>query len=253
MDIKSSEEIFGGRLLREVGESEESLESLLTTLTNTANPRSSRTHIRALDELWSSSYQNHPRLSVSGRQLPLLIHIINTLLRNKDGKGGKCVVLIDVHSRFSPSFLAFQDDDDDDDNERLEAGQEEKLKKSDLKHLHIFRPSAQNLESTLKGVGEYMLWGNHDSYGREFGGTILFRVEGREGVDMGSLRGMGRPEVVMGWRGWLRVEREEVGAFGMGGSVEEMLEERERREEVVRGKGWRGVGEKGGEVVWKLE
>ena len=59
--------------------------------------------------------------------------------------------------------------------------------------------------------------------------------------------------MVRGWRGWLRVEREEVGAFGMGLSVEEMLEEREGREEAVRGKGWRGVGEKGGEVVWKLE
>ncbi|TGO51171.1 hypothetical protein BCON_0167g00250 [Botryotinia convoluta] len=254
MDIKSSEEVFGGRLLREVDESEESLESLLTTVTSTLNPRPSRTHIHSLDELWSNSYQNQPRLSVSGRHLPLLIHILTALLRNEDGKGGKCVVLIDVHSRFSPSFLAFQEDEEEDDDEGLEAGlKENKLKRSDLKHLHIFRPSAHNLESTLKGVEEYMLYGNHDSYGREFGGTILFGIEGREGVDMGSLRGMGRPEVVMGWRGWLRVEREEVGAFGMGGSVEEMLEERERREEVVRGKGWRGVGEKGGEVVWKLE
>ncbi|TGO22224.1 hypothetical protein BPAE_0177g00180 [Botrytis paeoniae] len=237
MNIRSSEEIFGGRLLREVDESEESLES-------------------SLDELWSHLYQNQPRLSVSGRQLPLLIHILTALLGNKDRKVGKCVVLIDMHSRFSPSFLAFQEDekDDEDDDEGLEAGlKENKLKRSDLKHLHIFRPSAQNLESTLKGVEEYMLYGNHDSYGREFGGTILFGVEGREGVDMGSLRGMGRPEVVMGWRGWLRVEREEVGAFGTGGSVEEMLEEREMREEVVRGKGWRGAGEKGGEVVWKLE
>ncbi|KAF7933969.1 uncharacterized protein EAE98_003678 [Botrytis deweyae] len=227
MDIRSSEEIYGGRLLREVDESEESLESeieadksheLLTTVTNTLDSRPSRTHIRSLDELWSHSYQNQPRLSVSGRQLPLLIHILTTLLSNDDGKVGKCVVLIDVHSRFSPSFLAFQDEEEKEDgDERLEAGQEERLKKSDLKHLHIFRPSAQNLESTLKGVEEYMLYGDHDSYGREFGGTILFGVEGREGVDMGSLRGMGRPEVVMGWRGWLRVEREEVGVFGMGG------------------------------------
>lgn len=217
------------------------------------NPRPSRSHIHALDELWCNSYQNQPRLSVSGRQLPLLIHILTALLRKEDGKVGKCVVLIDVHSRFSPSFLVFQEDEEEDNDGELEAGQEEKLKRSDLKHLHIFRPSAQNLESTLKGVEEYMLYGNHDSYGREFGGTILFGAEGREGVDMGSLRGMGRPEVVMGWRGWLRVEREEVEAFGMGGSVEEMLEERKRRQDVVRGKGWRGVGEKGGEVVWKLE
>lgn len=217
------------------------------------DPRPARTHIHSLDELWSHSYQNQPRLSVSGRQLPLLIHILTALLSNAGGKVGKCVVLIDVHSRFSPSFLAFHDDDEDDDA-RPEAGlKQNRLKRSDLKHLHIFRPLAQNLESTLKGVEEYMLCGNHDSYGREFGGTILLGVDGREGVDMGNLRGMGRPLMVMGWRGWLRVEREEVGAFGMGLSVEEMLEEREGREEAVRGKGWRGVGEKGGEVVWKLE
>lgn len=148
MDIQSSEEIFGGRLLREVDESEESLESLLTTLTNTLDPRPARTHIHSLDELWSHSYQNQPRLSVSGRQLPLLIHILTALLSNAGGKVGKCVVLIDVHSRFSPSFLAFHDDDEDDDA-RPEAGlKQNRLKRSDLKHLHIFRPSAQNLEST---------------------------------------------------------------------------------------------------------
>lgn len=223
---------------------------LLTTLTNTLNPRPPKTHIQSLDELWSNSYQNQPRLSVSGRQLPLLIHILTTLLRNKDGREGKCVVLIDIQSRFSPSFLPFQDDED----EHAEVGQkDDKLKKSDLKHLHIFRPTAQSIEITLKGVEEHMLYGNHSSYGREFGGTILLGLDGRDAVNAVDLRGMGKPEMVMGWRGWLRVEREEVEAFGIGVSVEEMLEERERREMVVRGKGWRGMGEKGGKVMWKLE
>lgn len=47
--------------------------------------------------------------------------------------------------------------------------------------------------------------------------------------------------------------RKEVGAFGAGVSAEEMLGERSRREEVVRAKGWRGMGDRGGEVVWRLD
>jgi len=47
-------------------------------------------------------------------------------------------------------------------------------------------------------------------------------------------------DVIVGWRGWLGVERVTVGAFGEGISVEEAWGERERRQEVVDGKGWRG-------------
>lgn len=175
------------------------------------------------------------------------------LLKGKGENGvGKCVVLVDVNSRFSPSFLSFEEDEDGVDED---GKQEKKLKKSDLKHLHIFRPSAENLETTLKGIEEYMLYGDHESYGREFGGSILFGSDGRDaaGKTVANVRGMGRPDIIMGWRGWLRVEREEVAGFGMGVSAEEVLGQRERREEVVKGKGWRGVGDKGGEVVWKLE
>ncbi|ESZ94430.1 hypothetical protein SBOR_5148 [Sclerotinia borealis F-4128] len=252
-EIKSSEEIFGGRLLRDLEESEESLESLLTALTDTLVTHPPRTHVPSLDLLWSQSYQNQSKLSVSGRQLPLLIHILTTLLRGSGGRGGKCVVLIDVRSSFSPSFLPFENDDASNEEEREE--EQRKLKKSDLKHLHIFRPSAQKLECTLIGIEKYMLYGDHESYGREFGGTILFGFDARDagGNGVGNVKGMGRPEIVMGWRGWLRVEREEVLRFGLGVSAEEMLGERERRVEICRGKGWRGRGDKGGEAVWKLE
>ncbi|QSZ33386.1 hypothetical protein DSL72_002974 [Monilinia vaccinii-corymbosi] len=226
--------------------------ALLATLTNTLAPHPPKTHIPPLDALWSQ--QNQPKLSVSGRQLPLLIYILTTLL-----KVGKSVVLIDIHSRFSPSFLPFEDadadaDGDDDHAERIKEA-ERKLKKSDLKHLHIFRPSVENLEDTLKGIDGYMLYGAHGSYGREFGGTILFGFDARGagGGAVANVRGMGRPEIMMGWRGWLSVEREEVAGFGVGVSAEEILGGRAGREEVMRGVGWRGRGENGGEVVWKLE
>ena len=72
-----------------------------------------------------------------------------------------------------------------------------------------------------------MLYGEHGSKIREWVGTV---VSGGTGGDIN-----------LGWRGWLRVEREEVGNFGCGVSVEEAVEDRERRCEVVDGKGWKAV------------
>ncbi|PQE19132.1 Peptidase M43 pregnancy-associated plasma-A protein [Rutstroemia sp. NJR-2017a BBW] len=95
-DIKSSEEIFGARLLQEVGESEESLESLLSTL----HPPSPQTGIPELNTLLLQSHQ--PRLSISGRSLPLLLRILTRLL---SAPTNKTVVLIDLASRFSVSWL----------------------------------------------------------------------------------------------------------------------------------------------------
>jgi len=83
-----------------------------------------------------------------------------------------------------------------------------------------------------------MLYGDHGSKGREWFGTIV-------------VGGMGG-DVNVGWRGWSRVEREEVGGFGWGVSVEEAVGERERRREAVDGKGWRAVCEElGGEFTFQ--
>lgn len=69
-----------------------------------------------------------------------------------------------------------------------------------------------------------MLYGEHGSKGREWVGTIV----------NGGLGG----DVNLGWRGWLRIEREEVGTFGRGISVEEAVGDRER---IVDGKGWKAL------------
>lgn len=82
-----------------------------------------------------------------------------------------------------------------------------------------------------------MLYSEHVSHEREWLGTI---VNGGIGGDIN-----------LGWRGWLRVGREEVGAFGEGVSVEEAWEEKGRRQEVVDGKEWRAEGSDGGAFVWR--
>lgn len=82
-----------------------------------------------------------------------------------------------------------------------------------------------------------MLYGEHKSHAREWLGTI---VNGGVGGDIN-----------LGWRGWLRVEREEVGGFGEGVSVEEAWGERERRGEVVDARGWRAEDDEGIGFVWR--
>lgn len=122
------------------------------------------------------------------------------------------IALIDLDGRFSPSHLT-----------------------CDLHHIHVFRPTKSNFKATLEGLEDYMLWGEHESKGREWVGTLV----------IGGVGG----DIMFGWRGWLRVEREEVSRFAVGVSVEEIIGEREKRQDVVDSKGWKGVSEIG-EYSW---
>jgi len=83
-----------------------------------------------------------------------------------------------------------------------------------------------------------MLYGDHGSKGREWVGTIV----------LGDIGG----DVNFGWRGWLRVEREEVAGFREGGSVEEVWGEKgmRQRQEIVDNSGWKAQCEFG-DYVWK--
>ena len=123
------------------------------------------------------------------------------------------VALVDVDGRFSPSHLTCE-----------------------LQHVHVWRPTKSNFSVTLESVEGYMLWGDHASKGREWVGTI---VNGGVGDD-----------IMVDWRGWLRVEKEETGLFGLGFSVEEAIGNKERRQEVVDKGGWKAVSEIGA-FNWK--
>lgn len=63
---------------------------------------------------------------------------------------------------------------------------------------------------------KWIVYGAHGSKGREWWGTIV----------VGGLGG----DVCGGWRGWLRVDREQRGGFGRIVSAEEALLERDRGE-----------------------
>jgi hypothetical protein len=123
------------------------------------------------------------------------------------------VALVDMDGRFSPSHLS-----------------------CDIRHVHVWRPTNHNLSATLESVEGHMLWGDHVSKGREWVGTI---VNGGVGGD-----------IMVGWRGWLKVEKEDTGPFGLGVSVEEVMVDREQRQEVVDRSGWKAVSEIG-EFSWR--
>lgn len=82
-----------------------------------------------------------------------------------------------------------------------------------------------------------MLYGDASraSAGREWWGTIV-------------LGGLGAGDVVAGWKGWLRVDRESVRGFALGISAEEALEQRERRQDAVEAAGWAATSQWGGFV-----
>lgn len=92
-----------------------------------------------------------------------------------------------------------------------------------------------------------MLHGDHRSKGREWKGVFVSGTMAGLGEALKGLKGV--PVVQAGWRGWMRVEREEVPLFAEEMAVEEAWGEREGRRKAVDAKGWRGVCE-GGEFRW---
>ena len=148
--------------------------------------------------------------------MPLVYHVIDHMITVLGGT----VAVVDVEGRFSPSHLV--------------RGREGGV----LEHIHVFRVigGLKELKVTLEGLEGWMVEGDHGSKGREWVGTVV----------IGGVGG----DVNVGWRGWLRVERDEVVGFKGGVSVEEVLAERESRQEVVDEGGWRAVCEDG-VYCWK--
>jgi hypothetical protein len=109
--------------------------------------------------------------------------------------------------------------------------------------VHVFRCTKENFKTTLDGVEEYMMGGDHKSKAREWVGVLVNGHVGQKGGD-----------ITVGWRGWLMVEsrRGIVPTFGVGVSAEEAMTERGRRWSVVEKMGWRAVSQEG-DYMWSEE
>ncbi|KAI1432696.1 hypothetical protein GGR50DRAFT_577524 [Xylaria sp. CBS 124048] len=210
----------GARLVAEV--EEESLEELLVSLrTSLSTTPSHRTPSIPFPELSSLITRHHqatqsaplPLFSVSGRYLPLLYHLISTLIASPHNY---TLVIIDAEGKFDITRLISQNKSS------------YPATPPDLSHVYIYRTPThgqEHIRAALAAADEFMLYGSHGSRSREWWGTVV-------------IGGAGGGHVNAGWRGWLRVDRETVGGFAVGMSVEEALQERGRRHEVVDAAGW---------------
>ena len=168
-----------------------------------------------MDDMWT---RHGGRLEITGPEgLELLYRIVSIAV--SPPRNGT-IVVVDADGRFDVTQL------------RCEI--------EDLKHVHVYRLLKGHVKDTLEQVESYLLGGEHASMGRECVGVV---VNGAQGGD-----------IMLGWRGWLRVEseREDVSRFGVGVSAEEAMGVREQRQLAVESKGWRAVSD-WGEYRWNDE
>ncbi|KAI0813468.1 hypothetical protein GGR55DRAFT_687717 [Xylaria sp. FL0064] len=240
----------GARLLGEVeeGSLEDLLDSLRKTLTTTTNPLHPQTSPEIpIPDLSAIITRHHratrsapsPLISVSGRDLPFLYHLLSTLISSPHNYA---VVVVDAEGKFDVTRLVSSTRSTATATATAKSSEKASYPAAlaDLAHVHVYKPARRgrdHIDAVLAGVHEYMVYGNHGSRGREWWGTVV-------------VGGTGGGDVNAGWKGWLRVEREVVAGFAVGMSVEEALREREKRHEVVERAGWVAASPWGA-YVWK--
>lgn len=221
--------------------------------------------IQLLDTLVSRHFratQSAP-LSLSGRYLPLIYLLVATLISSPQNKA---VVIIDVDARFDitrvlqcapyqypPAPESNASDPDASRNigsvqqqkpplaasgidaDRVTVSHERPVTVEDLRHVHIYRPargSTSHIRDVLTSAEQHMIYSRHASVAREWWGTIVI------GGGSPTALGPGHADVTTGWKGWLRVDRDEVRGFPAGMSVEEALIERSQRQRAADATGF---------------
>ena len=139
------------------------------------------------------------------------------------------VLLIDLEGRFDATRLSCDE--------------------ADACHIYVHRPSrsdgtgtdedlgaidggetledAEHLRSLVSEAKEFMLYSDTtaSSANRRWWGTVV-------------IGGFGAGDLVAGWKGWLRVSRQQIQAFNLGTSVGESLGRRDSRQTAVDSAGW---------------
>ncbi|ROT36521.1 hypothetical protein SODALDRAFT_335619 [Sodiomyces alkalinus F11] len=235
--------VTGARMLNEVEEG--SLDEVLTSL---------RTNLSVLSAFPAPSTKESPQrfkshgdpdldalldrnlratqsatLQLTGRYLPLVYNLVSKLIA---APRNKAIVIIDTENRFDPTCLTAQY------SSRLD----------DLHHVHVYRTprcGSDHLQALVASVEAQMLYSRHESRGREWWGTIVIgslsaspsASATASGPAMTSTRGS-TAHVTASWKGWLRVDREDVERFHPAASAREALADRERRQVAVDSAGW---------------
>ncbi|GJC85278.1 hypothetical protein ColLi_08116 [Colletotrichum liriopes] len=227
MEMPSTAALAGARLLGDVEEAnlEEILNAFRTALSPDASSSSKAKHPKAypipgLDVLVSRNFRatKSAPLAVTGRHLPLIYALISALVSPPHFK---TVLVLDTEHRFDATRLTCS----------LE----------NTHHVYVHRPacrgipgqhgdssagtSPEQVRELVAAAENWMLYGNHDSCGREWWGTVV----------IGTL---GAGDVTAAWKGWLRIDRDSVPGFSLGCSAKEAMTDRQRRQEAVDAAPW---------------
>lgn len=240
---------------------------------NNVAPSSSKVKsypIQLLDALVTRHFratQSAP-LTLSGRYLPLIYLLVATLLA---APHNKAIVIIDLEASFditrvlqtapyrsvsvaerttsspgSPASDApLQQDKPSSGNpaDRPAATHHQRLTVEDLKHVYIYRPtrgSPSHIRDVLTSAEHHMIYASHASISREWWGTIII------GGGSPTTLGAGNGDVMTGWKGWLRINRDNVRGFSAGMSIEEALADRDQRQRAVEEAGYTATSAWGG-------
>ncbi|KAK8017924.1 hypothetical protein PG991_007114 [Apiospora marii] len=239
----------GARILEEV--EEESLEQLINHFRVSTLSGTTPTHPHSLNpsipfpSLANVIARHHqvsqtfppPLLSLSGRYLPFLYHLISTLIA---APHNYTITIVDADHRFDVTRL-LSDSPPPSTRDPPDAARPNPYPatKNDLKHVYVYRPARSanqsQVQASLAAAREYMLYAPHASRARAWWGSVV--VGGAAGGFGAAVDGRGG-EAGGRRRGELEGLRQEVAGFGVGISVEEALEDRERRAALVRNRRW---------------
>ncbi|KAK8115895.1 hypothetical protein PG984_012397 [Apiospora sp. TS-2023a] len=179
-----------------------------------------------------------PLLSLSGRYLPFLYHLVSTLIAEPHNY---TITIVDADHRFDVTRL-ISDPSASTTPPNAARPNPYPATKNDLKHIYVYRPARSanqsQIQASLAAAREFMLYAAHASRTRTWWGSVVVGGTGGFGP---AVDGRGErlvADVVASWKGWLHIQREDVPGFGVGMSVEEALGQRERRAEMVRNRGW---------------
>ncbi|KAH8785252.1 hypothetical protein F5883DRAFT_401728, partial [Diaporthe sp. PMI_573] len=260
---KMAEAAIGRRMLGEIEETSlDEILSIFRTSLNSTSPeqaaqggssptagiQSARgTHVKSypiqdLDRLVAQHFratQSGP-LSLSGRHFPLIYLLVATLIA---APHNKALIIIDVEARFDitrvtqcaprqavPAPAGHRHGT----NVLPMVAPARQVTLDDLEHVYVYRPahgSPSHIREVLSAAEHHMIYSKHASIAREWWGSIV--IGGGSPVVLGP-----EAAVTTGWRGWLRVDREEVRGFDLGMSIEEALLDRDRRQRAVNDAGW---------------
>ncbi|RCI08566.1 hypothetical protein L249_4773 [Ophiocordyceps polyrhachis-furcata BCC 54312] len=182
------------------------------------------THISELDVIAARHYRDtqSPTLTLAGRSLPLIYKIVSTLV---SAPWRYAVLVVDVDGSFDATRLTLSCGDDD------------------LAHVYVQRPDendygdeeddADSIRELVVSAQRFMLYNASASLSRHWWGTVV--VGG--GSRSGGLAGL--VDIVAGFNGWLRIEREPVVApCPPGLDLAEALARREERQRLVDAAAW---------------